>query len=376
MDVWTTMNSRKRVCTVGETRWSKDASFANQNLCIKSEARFKASGVKAGLCKYEIILTAQMYLRIFEKTTPLFKYLQGKEINIMTAYQMCQLKEEFEIEDCGILNYYLGIKIEHNVDKAELKISQGQYLKNVLQHFNMSDCKPRSIPIETKLDLFINTLTTTCSQPYRQLIGCLMYAMLATQPGLSYCLNYFSNFSSLDASKNVLRYIKGTLNHSIIYKKQTITPILEGYVDAYWANHKDRKSVTAYIFKIYESIVSWSTNRQPTITLLTTEAEYMAVSYATCEAIWSRNILKDFGVELSKPITLYEDNQSCIQLLQNPGHHRRTKHIDIRHHFIREKVEEGVVTLKYIISENQQVDILTKGLPVNKFNHLVKLIMN
>lgn len=76
----------------------------------------------------------------------------------------CRLEEEFEIEDCGILNYYLGIKIEYNVDKAELKISQGQYLKNVLQRLNMSDCKPRSIPIETKLELSINTPTTTCSQ--------------------------------------------------------------------------------------------------------------------------------------------------------------------------------------------------------------------
>jgi len=269
------------------------------------------------------------------------------------------------------------------VDKAELKISQGQYLKNVLQRFNMSDCKPRSIPIETKLDLSINTLTTTsCSQPYRQLIGCLMYAMLATRPDLSYCLNYFSHFQSKPQEvhwmhlKGVLRYIKGTLDYSIIYRKQSITTILEGYVDADWANHEDRKSVTGYIFKMYGSIISWSTNRQPTIALSTTEAEYMAASYATCEAIWLKNILKDFGVELSEPITLYEDNQSCIQLSQNPSHHRRTKHIDIRHHFIREKVEEGVVILRYITSENQQADILTKGLPVNKFNHLVKLIMN
>ncbi|KAL4143886.1 hypothetical protein QTP88_006140 [Uroleucon formosanum] len=84
MDVWTTMNSRKRVCTIGETRWCE----IETNSSIKSEARFKASGLKAGLCKYEIILTAQMYLRIFEKTTPLSKYHQGKEINIMTAYQM------------------------------------------------------------------------------------------------------------------------------------------------------------------------------------------------------------------------------------------------------------------------------------------------
>jgi len=150
------------------------------------------------------------------------------------------------------------------------------------------------------------------------------------------------------------------LDYSIIYKKKNITPILEGYVDADWANHKDRKSVTGYIFKMYGSIVSWTTNRQPTIALSTTEAEYMAASYDTCEAIWLRNILKDFGVQLSEPITLYEDNQSCIQLSQNAGHHRRTKHIDIRHHFIQEKVEEGVVTLKYITSENQQADILTK----------------
>lgn len=179
----------------------------------------------------------------------------------------CQLKEEFEIEDFGTLNYYLGIKIEHNVNKAELKISQGQYLKYDLQRFNMSDCKPRSIPIETKLNLSINTLSTTsCSQPYRQLIGCLMYAMLATRPDLSCCLNYFSHFQSKPQEvhwmhlKNVLRYIKGTLDYSIIYRKQRITTILEGYVDTDWANHEDRKSVTRYIFKVYGSIISWSTN--------------------------------------------------------------------------------------------------------------------
>lgn len=150
------------------------------------------------------------------------------------------LKNEFEMEDYSILNYYLGIKIEHNIDKAELKMSQGQHFKHFLLRFNMLDCKSKFVSIEAKLYLSRDTHSTAYDQPYKQLIGCLMYAMLATRPDLSYCLNYFSNFQSTHKKvnwmylKNILKYIKETLDYSIIDRKQSYhVRILEEFINAY-----------------------------------------------------------------------------------------------------------------------------------------------
>lgn len=141
-----------------------------------------------------------------------------------------------------------------------------------------------------------------------------------------------------------------------------------GFVDADWAGDEiDRKSTTGYLFKLYNNTISWNSKRQHSVATSSTEAEYMTLFEAAREACWLRSILTDLKLELQNPITIYEDNNGCISIANNPTDHKRTKHIDIKYHYIREKVKEKLITLEYIPTDKHQADMLTKRLTAVKF---------
>ena len=144
---------------------------------------------------------------------------------------------------------------------------------------------------------------------------------------------------------------------------------LNGYSDADWANDATtRKSRTAYVFRYGDAVVSWASKRQPTVALSTTEAEYMALTQATKEAIWLRNLMHDLQQPDQGPTTIFEDNQACIAIANNPVHHSRTKHIDVQHHFVRERISLGDVKLEYCSTDLMLADTLTKALPSPAFH--------
>ena len=124
--------------------------------------------------------------------------------------------------------------------------------------------------------------------------------------------------------------------------------------------------MTGYVFVFGRGAVSWASKRQPTVALSTTEAEYMALSAAVKEGMWLRRLIEELGMEKDGPLQINVDNQSCIALAKNPEYHARTKHIDVQHHFSREKVEEGVVELSYCSTNKMVADVLTKALPKEK----------
>lgn len=146
--------------------------------------------------------------------------------------------------------------------------------------------------------------------------------------------------------------------------------MLRGYCDADWAGDEgDRRSTTGYVFMLGVGAISWNSKRQPTIALSTTEAEYMAMSQCTKEAIWLRQLLADVGFVQQGGTQVLCDNQGAIALAKNPTHHSRTKHIDVQHHFIREQVEDQVIELKYVPTQAMVADVLTKAL--GKSQHLI-----
>lgn len=146
---------------------------------------------------------------------------------------------------------------------------------------------------------------------------------------------------------------------------------LIGYSDADYAGDiETRRSTTGYVFCLANGAVTWSSQRQKMVTLSTTEAEYVAASTAVRETIWLRKLLSDIGCPCASETTLYVDNQSAIKLVKNPVFHKRTKHIDIRYHFIREKTESKEIKVEYVPSENQLVDIFTKPIPKDHFKKL------
>lgn len=189
----------------------------------------------------------------------------------------------------------------------------------------MTNCKPISTPIENRLRLKKGEERQRTSKPYRELVGCLMYASLTTRPDLSAATNYFSQFQSCPTDehwvhlKRMLRYIKGTLDvglvSRLVYKLDEDAPLLEIYSDADWANDLvDRRSVTGGVFKMYGCTVGWVTRKQQTVALSSTEAELSALCTATCHAMWMVRVLQDLGRSLDGPIPVYEDNQSTIKI--------------------------------------------------------------
>jgi len=215
--------------------------------------------------------------------------------------------------------------------------------------------------------------------PYRSAVGSLIYLVTGTRPDKAVATGEVAKFCEnpgkqhWGAVKRILRYLKGTMDVGLLFKPSNVS--LEGYCDADWAGDLDnRRSTTGYIFMIGGVPVSWKSKRQQTVALSTAEAEYMALSDASREVTWLRRILLNFNCEQVSPTVVFDDNQGCIALAKNPVEHERTKHIDIRYHFIREMVESKVIDVQYIRSEDMLADLLTKGVNRDRHVKLCKLM--
>lgn len=284
------------------------------------------------------------------------------------------LSKEFEMTDAGSVDSFLGMHIEQKLEKGEIILSQTSYLKNVLQKFEMEKCKPKSTPMEKGLHLERGNAENCSKQPYRELIGCLIYATVTTRPDLCAATGYFSRFQSCFAeehynyAKHILRYIQGTIDLKLKYEKQNAADVLTGYVDADWGGDKnDGKSTSGYVFKVFGNTVSWASRKQTTVSLSSTEAEYVALAEAICEAKWIRKLLDELGIECAGPIPIFEDNQSCIVIAEEPREYKRMKHINIKYHFIREVIANGEIELRYKPTDEQIADMMTKALGGKNF---------
>ncbi|XP_065091045.1 uncharacterized protein LOC135712004 [Ochlerotatus camptorhynchus] len=202
--------------------------------------------------------------------------------------------------------------------------------------------------------------------PYQEAVGSLMYLAQCTRPDVLFAVSKLSRFNTNPgvkhwaAVKHLFRYLRGTSKLKLQYTKGCSTDLI-GYSNADWAlDLDDRKSTSGYIFMLQGGAVSWCCKRQPTVALSTCEAEYMALSAAVQEAMWWRGLMKQLG--LDQTIELCCDNQSTICIAKNGGYTPRTKHIDIRHHFIRDALDQNIVRLKYVSTDQQIADGLTKTL--------------
>jgi hypothetical protein len=176
----------------------------------------------------------------------------------------------------------------------------------------------------------------------------------------------------LAAAKHILRYLNTTINFKLVYKK--IGKNLEGFADADWAgNVDDRKSYTGFTFKLANAAVVWESRKQPTVALSSTEAEYMSLSSASRDAIYLVNLLSEIGFPqiVKIPVTIHGDNLSAMNLVKNPVYHARSKHIDIKVHFIRELYQNQQIELKYVPSSELCADVLTKILNKQRHQELI-----
>lgn len=291
------------------------------------------------------------------------------------------LTQEFEMDDMKELGHFLGLKVERNMEEGTLTINQSQYVDSLLKRFGMQDCRPVSTPLEVNLKLEKNESEPETKHPYRELIGCLTYLMLSSRPDISSAVNFLSRFQSRATDthwthlKRVLRYLQGTKDYNLVYKRGRNAAPLVRYADADWGSDvNDRKSTSGNVFHVFGNSILWTSRKQTTVALSSTEAEYVSLSQAACDAIWLRNVLREIGIDCCSPTTLYEDNQSCIHIASEPCDQKRLKHLDIRYHFIRECIQAGEIKVEYLPTQKQVADMFTKSLPVSSFkNHCATL---
>ena len=281
------------------------------------------------------------------------------------------LRSNFEIT-MSDPDVFVGVQIERDENTRNMFIHQGLYTHSVLKRFKMLDSNPVCTLMDTGVDLSVSEGESEMNErmPFRELIGSLMFLANVTRPDISFAVNVLSRFlnnyseSHWQAAKRILRYLRGTIEYGIMYvcDKEAVT--LSCYSDADYAGDvSTRRSTTGYIFKMCDGPVSWCAQRQRTVSLSTTEAEYVAAGSASREVVWLRRLLEEVECLCSGPTVLNVDNQSAIRLIKNPEFHKRTKHIDIQHHYVRELYESGEISVSYVSSEEQLADLFTKPLP-------------
>jgi hypothetical protein len=296
-----------------------------------------------------------------------------------------QLSSEFDMKDLGAAKKILGMEIIRDRKARKLYLSQRGYVQKVLRRFNMSEAKSVSTPFAPHFKLSSALSPSTQADftymervPYSSAVGSLMYAMICTRPDLSYAVSMVSRYMANPGKEHwkavqwIFRYLKGTADLCLHFGRNSSGVL--GYVDSDHGKDVDhRRSITGYVFTLDGCAISWRAHLQPTVALSTTEAEYMAVSEAVKEAVW----LKGFFGELSENLKVEEifcDNQGAVLLSKDRMFHDRTKHIDIRHHYIREVVAKGDLKVVKISTNDNAADMLTKPLPVAKFNLCLDLV--
>nr|XP_017228100.1 PREDICTED: uncharacterized mitochondrial protein AtMg00810-like [Daucus carota subsp. sativus] len=286
---------------------------------------------------------------------------------------------KFEMSDMGKLSYYLGIEVEQS--KGSIKLKQTGYAKKIIEKAGMKDCNPTKYPMDPKerIDKDENGKTVDPTQ-YKSMIGGLRY-LVHTRPDIAYCVGIASRHMERPTTahqnlvKRIIRYVKGTMQLGLVYTKDSGNNILTRFTDSDLAgNLDDRRSTAGMCFYLNESLITWVSQKQRCVALSSCEAEFMAATATACQGIWLRNVLNQISDEEIGPVVLYIDNRSAIDLAKNPVFHGRSKHIDIRYHFIRECVERGEIVLKHVSSERQKADVLTKALATVKFERMRNLL--
>ena len=297
----------------------------------------------------------------------------GSSMQLIEEFKTSMMSK-FEMTDMGKLSYFLGLEVKQS--NKGIFVSQQKYAVDLLKQVGMIHCKPDSTPMNVNEKLTAEDGSGLAdARRYRSIVGRLIY-LTHTRPDLSFAVGLLSRFMHhptkhhFGAAKRVLRYVAGTKNLGVWYVKNEEF-FLTGYTDSDWAGSQDdRKSTSGNCFVLGSGPIAWGSKKQATVALSSTEAEYVAATTAACQAIWLRRLLKDLNQQQVQATRVFCDNVSAVALTKNPVMHGRTKHIEIKHHFIRELVAEGEIKLEVCKSEDQLADILTKALSPTKFEDM------
>ncbi|KAJ3484899.1 hypothetical protein NLJ89_g11945 [Agrocybe chaxingu] len=311
---------------------------------------------------------------------------------------IARLQTRIRIKDLGVCSRFLSVSIIRDRTIRRLWFSSHLYIADLLDDWGMSACKPSSTPLpansydaSSRLGVKVVTAqplalptqrSATVKHDFQCLVGCLLYLAVTSRPDIAFAAMWLGQFSSeptrdhLAMAKHCLRYLAGTRNLALSFgaPSSSVPEALRGFLqnvgcsDADWASNDDCKSISGYCFYFEGSLVSWSAVKQKSITLSSTEAEYYAMAHAFREAIWLRLLLTTLNFPVPKPFPILSDNQAALKLALSSSISSRSKHIDIRHHFLRSHITDGTFTTSWIPTADMPADIFTKSLPFPAFS--------
>ncbi|GJX25931.1 retrovirus-related pol polyprotein from transposon TNT 1-94 [Tanacetum coccineum] len=314
----------------------------------------------------EDILLVQIYVDdiIFGSTNPKLSKRFGK-----------LMRNKFDMSMIGEMKFFLGIQIHQST--RGIFINQAKYAQEILKKHGMTSCDSIGTQMATKhLDADLSG-TSVDQTKYRSMVRALMY-LTASRPDIVHATCYCARYQAkptekhLTTVKRIFWYLKDTINMGLWYPRDTDFE-LTAFLDSNHAGCLDsRKSTSGGIqFLGGDKLVSWSSKKQDCTSVSSAEAEYVSLSACCAQVLWLRTQLTDYGFHFDK-IPMHCDSKAAIAISCNPVQHSRTKHIDVRYHFIKEQVEKGIVELFFVGTEYQLADLFTKALPEDRFKYLVR----
>jgi hypothetical protein len=288
------------------------------------------------------------------------------------------LNSLFDLKDLGAADQVLGLEIIRDRTAGTLKITQRKFIRQLLEEYDMVDCRPLDTPMfaNATTSLPSHTMPLTGEErdfmrdkDYRHLLGCLNWLVLGTRPDLAYSLARLGQAQSNPhpehwyALTHVLRYLSKTVDMGLVYSAHASDLAPHMYTDSAFADCPDtRKSHSGFVVLLGGAAVSWSSRKQPIVTTSSTEAEYIAMGHAAKEAIWIGRVMCDLGVQFDGPLRIYADNQSSLLLASSEKLSSRTKHLDVQYHFVRQQIRDGLCKFVWVPTKLNTADVLTKPL--------------
>lgn len=302
-----------------------------------------------------------------------------------------QMFKDYKCTDEGELTQILGMKVRRDRVAGTLQLSSEAYIESMLHDFNMTECNTTRTPAPTDAKLTVDSCPKTDAErkevetiPYRSLVGALQHLVQTTRPDIAVAVGECARFQSnpgiahWTAAKRILRYLKGTKDKGVTYQRSGAAGTaggklrIEGYSDADWGGNKDNaRSTSGFVYIFCGGPVAWGSRGQKSVALSTMEAEYMALCLCAQEGEWLNMLLTDAGVEVEMPYVIFEDNQSAIALCKDPCNQSRAKHINIKYHFVRERMEDGSLKVVYLNTKEMLADAFTKALAADQFEVLI-----
>ena len=294
-----------------------------------------------------------------------------------------ELEATWQITALGEPKLVVGIALQREVETKTIRLSQTALIDKVVSIYRQSDAKPATSPMAHGTQLLRPHPNEQLDDvererlaniPYRSLVGSLMYIASGTRPDIAFAVGKLSRFldcyreAHWQAAVRVVRYLKDTRMFSL--RLGGTSSSLIGYCDSDYANDpgaEGRRSVAGYCFSLGDGMVSWSSKKQKTIADSTCAAEYMAASEAGRELVWLRTLLRELNFEQSHATPLLCDNSAAVLLCGDQAFHNRVKHLDVKYHWIRERVEKEEMVVGRIPTSGNVADILTKALPGPRF---------